>query len=183
MAPVQRDLHRQLHDQAHSLHERIAKLARPLDPERLVRRPEAGGWSVGEVLEHLSTADEVYARPLAQLTYGARADAAAPLREWKPTMLGRFMARALDNPRKLRAPRAFRPGTTPRNGVVEDFLTRDSQFLRMMDDAASLDWRALRMRPPTIPVPLTINLGDVFNVRVIHVRRHLAQMERVVAQQ
>jgi hypothetical protein len=182
MAPIQRDLHRQLHTEALALRDRIAALARPLDPERLVRRPAAGGWSVGEVLEHLCVADELYAKPLATLTYGARHDAAAPLREWKPTLLGKFIAGALENPRKMRAPGAFRPGPTPRNGVVEDFLTRDSRFVRTMEDAASLDWRALRMNPPTIPL-LKINLGDVFRIRVVHVRRHLGQMERVLAGQ
>ena len=184
MPLLQRDLHQRLHDDATMLHDRIAGLARGLDPERLVRRPADGGWSVGEVLEHLCVADEVYAKPLATLLHRAHVDAGAPMREWKPTLLGKFMAQMLEKPRRLKAPRALRPGPTPRNGVVEDFLTRDKRLRHRMDDSTSLDWQDLRLYPPSIPLPiLKLNVGDVFNIHVVHVRRHLAQMERIVATQ
>jgi hypothetical protein len=95
--------------------------------------------------------------------------------------MGNLVARTLENPRKLKAPRKFRPGPTPQPGVVEDFLTRDRRMVDLMDQAAALDWRALRMASPALPVPiLWFNLGDVFRIHVVHVRRHLAQMERVV---
>lgn len=182
MPLLQRDLHRQLHADATTLHERVAALARPLDPERLVRRPADGGWSVGEVLEHLCVADELYAKPLATVLHRAHVDAGAPMREWKPTFLGKLIAGSLAKPRRLKAPRTLRPGLTPRNGVVEDFLTRDTRLRHRMDDSTSLDWRDLRLAPPSIPLPLLkLNVGDVFNIHVIHVRRHLAQMERIVA--
>lgn len=183
MPLLQRDLHQQLRTESASLHQRVASLARGLDPERLVRRPDAGGWSVAEVLEHLCVADELYARPLTTLIHRAHPDAGAPLREWRPSLLGKFIASALENPKPVRAPRAFRQGPTPRAAVVEDFLTRDARMLRRMDDAASLDWRELRLHSPALPIKLLkLNLGDVFRIHVVHVRRHLAQMERVVGQ-
>jgi hypothetical protein len=182
MSPLQRDLHQQLRTEALTLHERIAALARPLDPEQLVRRPDPPGWSVGEVLEHLCVADEVYARPLATLIHRAHVDAGAPLREWRPTFMGRMFVTRLEQPKPMRAPKFFRPGPTPRNGVVEDFLSRDTRLTHRMDEAASLDWLELRMAPPMLPLPLfKFNLGDVFRLHVVHVRRHLGQMERVAA--
>lgn len=182
MSPLlQRDLLLELRTEAVSLHQRVAALVRPLDPEQLVRRPAPTGWSVGEVLEHLCVVDEKYAGPLATLIHRARPDAAAPLREWKPTFLGRMVANRLEKPKPMRAPRWFRPGHSPRNGVVEDFLTRDSRMTHRMDEAASLDWRELRMAPPVLPPLFKFNLGDVFRINVVHVRRHFAQMERVVA--
>lgn len=184
MAQRQRDMHEQLRAEALANHRRIADLTRPLDPERLVRRPTPPGWSVGEVLEHLCVADELYARPLAMLVHTARPDAGAPAREWRPSLLGGLITTSLEKPRPIKAPKVMRPGPTPRNGVVEDFLTRDSRLTRTMDDAASLDWHALRLRMPALPwLPLKLNLGDVFRMHVVHVRRHLAQMARVVAQQ
>lgn len=184
MPILQRDLHQRLHTESKTLHERIATLARGLDPEQLVRRPADGGWSVGEVLEHLCLADELYAKPLATLLHRAHIDAGAPMRDWTPTLLGKFMGQTLAKSRRLRTLRAMRPGPTPRNGVVEDFLTRDTRMRHRMDDATSLDWQDLRLYPPTIPLRLLkLNVGDVFNIHVIHVRRHLAQMERVVAAQ
>jgi hypothetical protein len=183
MALLQRDLHDQLRREALANHDRLATAARRLDPEQLVRRPSPSSWSVGEVLEHLCVADELYAKPLATLIHRARPDAAAPLREWKPSFLGKLIAGALSRPKPVRAPRVMRPAHSPRNGVVEDFLSRDTRLVRRMDEAASLDWRALRMGSPALPPlpsPLKLNLGDVFNIHVVHVRRHLGQIERAI---
>jgi hypothetical protein len=182
MGMTQHELHESLKSEALANRRRVAELARPLDPERLVRRPTPPGWSVGEVLEHLCIADELYHKPLTMLVATARPDAGAPAREWKPSFFGKLIAGALARPRRMKAPGRFKPGASPRNGVVEDFLTRDSRLIAMMDDAASLDWRALRMASPALPVPIIrLNLGDVFNIHVVHVRRHLRQMERVVS--
>jgi hypothetical protein len=180
----QRDLHDRLRTEALSNHQRVAALARSLDPEQLVRRPQSAGWSVGEVLQHLCVSDELYRKPLLALVSRARPDAGAPAREWKPTIAGNLLASMLENPRRMKAPRSFRPGPTPRPGVVEDFLARDSRMIELMDTAATLDWRALRMASPALPLPiLRFNLGDVFRIHVVHVRRHLGQMERVVQSQ
>jgi hypothetical protein len=182
MGMTQRELHQSLKAEALANHRRVAELARPLDPERLVRRPTPPGWSVGEVLEHLCIADESYRRPLTALVASARQDAGAPAREWQPSFFGKLLAGALARPAKMKSPGKFRPGASPRNGVVEDFLARDSRLIGLMDDAASLDWRALRMASPALPVPIIrLNLGDVFKIHVVHVRRHLGQMERVVS--
>lgn len=181
MPILQRDLLDQLRTESLALHARVATVARALDPEQLVRRSTPSSWSVGEVLEHLCIADELYAKPLATLIHRAHRDAGAPMRAWTPTWLGNFLCRTLAKPRPMKAPRAFRPGPTPRGGVVEDFLTRDSRILHRMEESSSLDWNELRMTPPTLPFFLKLNLGDVFQVHVVHVRRHLAQMERVAA--
>ena len=42
MAITQRDLHSQLGAEMRANHARVAALARPLDPERLVRQPHPG---------------------------------------------------------------------------------------------------------------------------------------------
>ncbi|MFL5608795.1 MAG: DinB family protein [Gemmatimonadaceae bacterium] len=182
MGMTQRELQQSLKSEALANHKRVAELARPLDPERLVRRPTPPGWSVGEVLEHLCVVDELYHTPLTALVATARPDAAAPAREWHPTFFGRLIAGALGRPTKMKAPGKFKPGESPRNRVVEDFLARDSRLIALMDDVASLDWRALRMSSPALPVPIIrLNLGDVFKIHVVHVRRHLGQMERVVS--
>src|SRR4051794_21352004 len=88
----QRELHERLRTEALANHQRVAALARPLDPERLVRRPVPPGWSVGEVLQHLCVSDELYRAPLLALVNGARPDAAAPAREWRPTFAGGLLA-------------------------------------------------------------------------------------------
>jgi hypothetical protein len=53
-----------------------------------------------------------------------------------------------------------------------------------MEEAASLDWRGLRIPPPVVPAllqtVLRINLGDVFTIAVVHVKRHTGQIERTI---
>ena len=177
----QRDLQHQLRAESIATREHLAAILRPLDASKLNEHPEPNRWSVGQVLEHLCVADELSV-PLAEAVLRqARPDAAAPTREWTPSFLGRFIANSLLNPKPLKAPKAFRPGPTPRNGVVEEFLAREMNFVNGMEAAASFDWRALRVRSAALPgwAP-KMNLGDGFRIHVIHVSRHARQIERVI---
>jgi hypothetical protein len=177
----QRDLHQQLRAEAIATRERIAAMVRPLDPSKINEHPEPKGWSVGQVLEHLCIADELYDAPFTALVRAARPDAGAPAREWKSSFIGGRIAASLLGSRPLSGPKVFRPGPTPRSGVVEALLAREMNFVKAMDDAASLDWRALRIGSPALPswAP-KMNLGDGFRIHVVHLTRHSRQIERLV---
>ena len=183
MRMIQRDLYEQLCKEAIASRERIAAMVRPLNAAKLNEHPEPDGWSVGQVLEHLCRADELYAVPMAQLLSRTRPDAAAAAREWKSSLVGGLIASSLSNPKPLkRGPRAFRPGPTPRNGVAESFLTGEKRFERAMDDALGYDWRAIRIGSPALPswAP-KMNLGDGFRIHVVHVTGHGRQIERLIS--
>ena len=177
----QKDLHQQLRAEAIDTRERIAAMVRPLDPSKLNEHPEPDGWSVAQVLEHLCVADALYEAPLAALMRSARPDAGAPARAWKPSFIGGLIASSLLKPKRLRSPKVFHPGPTPRNGVVEALFTREMKFVQAMDDASSLDWRALRIGSPALPswAP-TMNLGDGFRIHIVHLTRHSHQIARLV---
>jgi len=179
---LQRDLQHALHARTSALIDRIASLTRPLDPERLVRRPPNGGWSVGHVLEHLCVTSELYEPPIRTLLRSARPDAAAPLRPWKPTLVGRFTVNMFERPVRMRAPKRMVPAVAPRGGVVESFLAHQRTVAQLIDDASGFDWRRLRMSSPVVSLPVRFNLGDVFSILVVHAERHARQMERVVAE-
>ena len=179
---LQRDLQQALYARTLALRERSAGIARPLDPEQLVRRPPDGGWGVGHVLEHLCVTSELYEPPIRALLRDARPDAAASLREWKPTLVGGFGVRMFERPTKLPTPKSMVPAATPRGGVVEHWLGHLDTQARLLDEASGYDWRRLRMASPAVPLPLKLfNLGDVFLLLVTHAERHARQMERVVA--
>ena len=178
---IQKQFQEQLAADFSSNHDRLAAVARPLDPERLLRPPAPGRWSVGQVLEHLALMDGLFLSATEPLVHGARPDAAAPLREWKPSFIGGQIAGALVKPKPLRSARVGAPGT-PRNGVTEAYLAIDRRYQQLLKEAAPLDWNAVRLRPPVLPwLPLKINLGDVFQIHRVHVRRHLQQIERTIA--
>jgi hypothetical protein len=179
---LQHDLQRLLHTRTLALRERSAAIARPLDPEQLVRRPPDGGWAVGHVLEHLCVTAELYEPPIRALLRDARPDAAAPRREWKPTLIGGFSTRMFERPTKLPTPKSMVPAATPRGGVVEQWLGHLDTQARLIEDASGYDWRRLRMSSPALPLPLKVlNLGDAFFMLVTHAERHARQMERVAA--
>ncbi|MEO5818087.1 MAG: DinB family protein [Gemmatimonadaceae bacterium] len=177
----QRELHKQLRAEAIATREKIAGFVRPLDASKLNEYPEPNGWSVGQVLEHLVVADELYEEPLAKLMRTSRQDAGAPARDWKPSFIGARIAASLLNPKPLKGPKVFAPGPTPRNGIVEAMLAREMRFVQAMDAAASFDWRALRIGSPALPswAP-TMNLGDGFRIHIVHITRHARQIERLV---
>jgi hypothetical protein len=178
----QRELYQQLRAELTATRERVAALVRPLDASKLNEHPEPLGWSVGQVLEHLSVADELYEPLLAAVLRSARPDAGAPAREWKSSFIGGLIAGSLLKPKPLKGPKVFSPGPTPRNGIAETLLAREMNFAKKMDDAATYDWRALRVRSPALPswAP-KMNLGDGFRIHIVHLTRHSHQIERLVA--
>jgi hypothetical protein len=179
---LQRDLQHALHTRSAALIVRTAALARPLDPERLVRRPPNGGWSVGQVLEHLCVTSELYEPPIRKLLGAARRDAAAALRPWKPTLFGKLTVKMFERPMRMTTPKRMAPAASPRGGVVESYLAHQRALDALLDEASAFDWRRLRLSSPVVKLPLRFNLGDVFSILVVHAERHARQMERVVAE-
>ena len=177
----QRDLYQQLRSEAIETRGRIASMVRPLDPARLNEHPEPNGWSVGQVLEHLCVADGRYEDPLAHLLANAPKDKGAMDREWNSSFIGGMIAESLLKPRKLKHPKVFEPGPTPRNGVVEALIAKEMNFVATMDEAQQCDWRALRISSPALPswAP-KMNLGDGFRIHIVHLTRHSLQIERLI---
>lgn len=181
MKITQKELHSRLRAEAEKTREKVVDLTADLDAAKLHEHPEPAGWSVAQVLEHLLRTDEAYAAPLAELLSKAPRNAAALTREWKPSLVGRFIAGAVSGAKRLKAPRVFDPGPTPRNGVVAAFIANETNFVRAMDDAMTYDWRALKIGSPAMPkwAP-KMNLGDGFSIHVYHLTRHSRQIERLV---
>ena len=180
---IQRDLHQQLRAESAATRERLAAVLRPLDAAKLNEHPEPKGWSIGEVLEHLCIADELYEHTFPTVMQHARADAAAALRDWSPSFIGKLIANSLLGEKRRNAPKVFRVRSAPRGGVVEEFLGRERRFMQELDDAVRYDWNAVRIASPALPrwAP-KMNLGDALRIHVVHVTRHSKQVERLAKQ-
>lgn len=183
MQMIQRDLYQQIRQEMISARDHIMGLVRTVDAARLNERPEAKGWSLGQVLEHLCRANDEYERPLLQLLSRSRADAGAASREWSTSFVGGRIATSLLNPKPIRlGPPRFRPGPTPRNGVAEAFHAGELRFLQLMDDGIRYDWKALRISSPALPGWFPkMNIGDGFRIHAIHINRHAGQIQRLVS--
>jgi hypothetical protein len=175
-------LYRQLKDEAIESRERIAATVRPLDPAKLNEHPEPQGWSVAQVCEHLVVADERYEDRLEVMLRTATRNPDALDNHWSPSFIGGMIASGLLKPKKLKAPKVFEPGPTPRDGVVDTLLTRETNFVRAMDEASLLDWKGLRIKSPALPLwAPSMNLGDGFRIHIVHLTRQSHQIERVAA--
>jgi DinB superfamily len=159
---------------------RIRDAVSTVAPDALTRRPAAGGWSIAEVLEHLIVSADSYLKSLRIIVQRKDAARAQSDSMWKPSLMGGLLAQSLRNPRKLPAPKSYKPGPSPRPRVLDEFLQRQEELGRILTEAAPMYWRRVRMRSPIAPI-LRMNLGDALTVLVVHAERHAGQIERVKA--
>ena len=159
---------------------RIRNTVSGVGHDALTRRPNDGGWSMAEVLEHLIVSADSYLERLRTVVRENSGRVASPDARWKPTLSGGLLVWSMRSPRKFPAPKMYKPGPSPRPRVLEEFLQRQEEVGRLLTEAGSMDWRRVRMRSPVLPI-IHMNLGDALTVLVVHAERHAGQIERVKA--
>lgn len=157
---------------------RVAVLVQALSDRQLRWRPPGGGWSIGDVLEHLCVVHDSYARVMRPLIDAPNVRRVADGGQWGPTLIGGMMVKSFRSDRKLPAPKLFRPAPEPRANVLEEFLARERELQDELERARHLDLRTTKLASPVSRL-VRINLGDALGILVEHARRHLGQMERV----
>src|SRR5689334_3285104 len=152
MSPMigQEDLRRQLVADTERDTKRARALALDLDGPHLHQRPPSGGWSIAEVYEHLCVANDSYLALIEKLIADGKSERATRTATWKPTLAGGLLVRSLESPRKLRAPKAFKPGPQPRPNVVDQFIDRQRWLLGQLDATSDIDWRRARIASPIV---------------------------------
>jgi len=179
---IRQDEHRQeLTDRLDTITGRASMLCDALSPTQLGWAPPDGGWGVGQVFEHLIAANESYFKPIGLLLgkHGGHTGKAEGV-TWAPSVMGHLLARSLVNARKLPAPKIYRPGRIPRSGVIEAFLESQLQMKQLLIRAADVTWTRVRLRSPVTSF-IRLNLGDAFNITVVHEERHFGQIDRIMA--
>lgn len=157
----------------------VTTTARDLTPAQLAWNPPDGGWSVGQVLEHLVTVADSYYRVMRPLVYAPDAPVAELGRNaWDPTWTGWLLVASLRSRRRMPAPRIWRVGPVARADVLQAFLERQQVLTQLLRAAAALDWKRVRFTSPASRF-FRLNLGDGFSALVVHGQRHAQQMERV----
>jgi DinB superfamily len=154
-------------------------LAGSLTSEQLNWRRSHTEWSVGQCLDHLCLATEVYLPPLTA-SLEARPTGVVP--EIIPGWLGGWFIRNFIEPspdtRRAKAPRKIVPAVQLEPSVLDRF-TRDNQKLReFILRAASYNVNRIRFRNPFVPL-LRFSVGTGLEVLVRHQARHLLQAERI----
>ena len=158
---------------------RAIALAKTLSPTQLNWKPRPDVWSVGQCLEHLCVANEVYLPPISDALQG-RHPATVP--EIRPGWLGRWFIRNYIEPssetKRARAPKKIAPGARIEPSILERFLRSNEAARHVIRRAASYDVNRIRFKNPFIPA-LRFSVGTGLEVLAAHERRHLLQAERV----
>jgi hypothetical protein len=159
--------------------QRARELAQGLTPLQLNWQPSPDAWSIGQCLEHLRAANEVYLPAIAD-SLTARPLHAVP--EITPGWFGRWFIRAYIEPssesKRARAPRKIAPGTRVDPHILDLFLTTNQAARELVRRASGYDVNRVRFRNPFIPV-IYFTVGTGLEIISIHQRRHLLQAERV----
>jgi hypothetical protein len=158
---------------------RAIALARPLTAAQLNWKPRPEVWSVGQCLEHLCVANEVYLPPLSDALAGHQP---AAIEEIRPGWLGRWFIRNYIEPssetKRAKAPKKIAPGTIIEPGILDRFLRGNEAARECVRRAAPYDVNRIRFRNPFIP-GLRFSVGTGLEVLTKHERRHLLQAERI----
>ena len=178
---VQEEYRLALIEAATGLAEQARSLGTDLDDRQLSWDPPSGGWSIGEVLEHLCLVNDSYFDRLSGLLdRSLPAESVDPGREWEATWMGDFWSKSMNWEWRLPTVRRYNP-VAQRPAIVEEYLLRQDRLLALIDRAAPYDWNTTRMHAPASRF-IKLNLGDCFTLILAHEVRHMKQVIRIRAQ-
>ena len=157
---------------------------RPLSAEELNRRPSPSRWSAGQCLEHLNIVGGYYLPTIAARIKRAQERGSKPAAVAKQGYLGRKFIEAMGTPASVKAfvsPQRYAPtGTRLPRTVAEVFSRQIDELLRLVLLARQVNANAIRIPNALFPLIL-LRLTDQLEFLVVHIKRHVAQAEAVLA--
>ena len=154
-------------------------LARGLGTEQLNWKPTEDVWSVGQCLQHLYVANEVYLPAIANALDDGPP---SPVQDITPGWFGRWFIRTYVEPssrgKRGRAPRKIAPAQQIDASVLDLFLRSNDVARDLVRRAGAYNINRIRFRNPFIPL-LRFTVGTGLEIVWRHQRRHLLQAERI----
>jgi hypothetical protein len=166
-------------DELDTIDRRVNDLARGLSPTQLNWKPAEDVWSVGQCLQHLGAANEVYLPAIAKALDD---QPPCPTEDITPGWFGRWFIRAYIEPssqgKRARAPRRIAPARHIDPSVLDRFLRSNDVARDLVRRAAAYNVNRIRFRNPFIPL-LRFTVGTGLEILWRHQHRHLLQAERI----
>jgi len=157
---------------------------RPLSAEELNRRPGPSRWSAGQCLEHLNIVGGYYLPIIARRIARAQQRGSAPAPTAKHGYVGRRIIEAMRTPSSVKSytsPQRYAPtGTRLPRTVAEVFSRQIDELLRLTLLARQVNANAVRIPNVLFPL-LLLRLTDQLEFLVVHIQRHIAQANAVLA--
>ena len=166
-------------DELDAMDHRATALVRGLSPEQLNWKAAKDIWSVGQCLQHLCVANEVY---LPAIANALESRPRSPVQDITPGWFGRWFIRNYIEPssdgRRARAPRKVTPAERIDPSILDVFLRSNEAARDLIRRAGAHDVNRIRFRNPFVPL-LRFTVGTGLEIVSTHQRRHLLQAERV----
>ena len=157
---------------------------RRLSAEELNRRPSPSRWSAGQCLEHLNIVGGYYLPSIARRIARAQARGSKPTSTVKQGFFGGRFVEAMRTPaseKTYSTPQRYAPtGTRLPRTVAEVFSRQIDELLRLVLLARQVNANAVLIPNAVFP-PLMLRLADQLEFLVVHIQRHIAQAEAVLA--
>lgn len=147
------------------------------------RRPTADAWSADEIVDHLATTLESYRKRVDAALVDAKARGPKQREGLLHSRMGRWLTHSLrPGSKPISAPRVFRPrfsptGESAAHDAVRRFRDSHAALRRWIETAATVETTKSKVSSPALFL-LRFNLDDVITIHVLHLERHLAQLER-----
>jgi hypothetical protein len=163
--------------------ERVAGLKARLDDAEWTRRPEGGGWSVGECVAHLNLTSEASLPRLREAVESLRAEGRTSPARHRHSLLGWLIwkSQAEGGGMKSKTGAGFVPrGDALAAETVGRFEALQAELLELLRAADGL---ALGSRKIVSPFNARVryNVYSALAILVVHQHRHLTQAEAVAA--
>lgn len=160
---------------------RATALASHLSVNQLNWCADSSSWSIGQCLDHLRVANEVYGSAIASALNG---DGGGPVDEITPGWFGRWFIRTVIEPspktRKGKAPAKIVPIATVDATILDQFLRSNQQTRDLIVRVQSVDVNGIRFKNPFVSW-IRFTVGTGLEIITRHEHRHLLQAERIRA--
>ncbi|MEO8448358.1 MAG: DinB family protein [Gemmatimonadota bacterium] len=170
-------------DQCDELLVDVRELLAPLTDAQVNWRAEAGRWSIGECIDHLTATAGASGHFMGVAVDQARAAGRLGRGPFSYGWLGRWFLKQLDpaTGKKMKIPvESFRPRSGLSCGrVAGEFEGGQVNFQRLLEAADGLDLGRVKARSAASSM-LKLNLAAWFESTILHERRHILQAKQVL---
>lgn len=150
-----------------------------LSAEQVNWKPSPGEWSVGQCLEHLIKANELYFGEFDKLAAGTRRNSF--WENWSPftSLAGGFLIKSLKSEgRKVKTIQKMTPPSEIDGGIVNKFVEHNAEMAERIKASQNADWEKTVVTSPFMSL-ITYRLSDGYEIVIEHEKRHIRQAERV----
>ena len=145
------------------------------------RRPDTGGWSVGECIDHLVVTDTDYTAQIERGLGIARDKNLLSNGPFKYSWLGKKFVTNVEPPvkKRLKNPKKWTPNSgLEMNKVLEDYVSFQNKYIELLRKSAGLDITKVKIPSPATNL-IKLTIFDMLNINAAHQRRHLWQAGNV----